>query len=374
MKMKDERNVNYPGMFDLLKGIVLIGITLSHIKGNFPGGIPYDGELALLKKCLFALPEIFSFGNATLQILFLISGYGFTAIPLKKCIRKQAKQLLRPFLLTGAAVAVVHFVSHFLTFRNLPGATKQTAIVVLSHLLGLQSGFQFHGVQLCFCGSVWFLMALFEGWVIQTAVMNCLPKQAHGFLAICFLFASAVIHFLLPAWIAFPFCLYTLLLCAGNLYLGMQIKKRNWLWIPLPSFAIFLMVLLAVLGQILPFLQIKSFSMFLFLLFVYVVASECTAFLLMRVAVRINHWNNWLIQKVRLVGRYSIWILCAHTIESQGLLWYLFVEKMQGHELAAFLIMAVVRGILIFAICYLINLFDKRFRKARKRRKASAPV
>ena len=154
----------------------------------------------------------------------------------------------------------------------------------------------------------------------------------------------------------------------------MQIKKRNWLWIPLPSFAIFLMVLLAVLGQILPFLQIKSFSMFLFLLFVYVVASECTAFLLMRVAVRINHWNNWLIQKVRLVGRYSIWILCAHTIESQGLLWYLFVEKMQGHELAAFLIMAVVRGILIFAICYLINLFDKRIRKARKQRKASAPV
>ena len=48
--MEKSRNVNYPGMFDLLKGIVMIGIILTHINEIIPAGAQYGGELSFLKK------------------------------------------------------------------------------------------------------------------------------------------------------------------------------------------------------------------------------------------------------------------------------------------------------------------------------------
>ena len=374
MYMKEERPAYYPGMFDLLKGIMMIGIILTHISEIIPVGVRNGSDTAFLTKCLFFLPDLLSFGNASMQIFFLVSGFGFAAIPLRKCIRRQSKQLLRPFLLTGAAVVLVHFISHYAAFRYLPGAAYQTGIVAISHLLGLRIGFQFNGVQLCSIGSVWFLMALFEGWILMTVVMNTLPKRIHGFLAVCFLFVSAAIFDFLPAQVYSPLCFYSLFMCAGNLYLGMQIKKRNWLEIPLPPVVIFLMVLIAVVSQFTTNIQTASAVSAWVKLIINVVGAESTAFLVMRIAVRINRWSNWLVAKVRLVGRYSIWILCAHTIESQGLLWYLFMEKMQGHEIAAFLLMCVFRFGLIFGMCYLFYLFDKKVRRLKRKRRAALRV
>lgn len=372
--MEKSRNVNYPGMFDLLKGIVMIGIILTHIKSVIPAGAQYGGELSFLKKAVFALPEILSLGNATIPMLFLISGYGFTSINMKKCLKKQSKQLLRPYLFTGIAVAVVHFVCHFCAFRYLPGAVNQTGVVFLSHILGLQNGFQFRGIQFCCIGSVWFLMALFEGWVLLTAVMNYLPKQSRGVIAVCFFILSGLVFTLAPPWIVYSFCFGSLFLCCCNLYWGALLKLHNWLWVPLPLIAWFLLVPLAVISQLAyffsPTFSAPPMAQIVFSL-IYSVGVECSAFLLMRVAVRLNRCQNWLLDKIRIIGRYSIWVICAHTIESQGLLWYLFVDRMKGHEFAAFLIMIIVRGGLIFALCYLFCQVDRKLRRIRRQRRVA---
>lgn len=372
--MEKSRNVNYPGMFDLLKGIVMIGIILIHIRGLIPAEVWYEGELAPLKKAVFILPEIITLGNATMPTLFLISGYGFTSINLKKSIKKQSKQLLRPYLFTGIAVAVVHFVCYFCAFRYLPGAAKQTGIVFLSHFLGLEAGIQIHGVQLCSVGSVWFLLALFEGWILLTAIVNYLPEKSHGVLAACFIYWYFWLFDFAPPQLIRIFSLNSALLCAGNLYLGMQIKKHNGLWIPLRRSVMVLLVLLAVISQLLTYYPCEIPIVSAFLSLVYVAGVECTAFLMMRIAVRLNRCQNWLLDKIRIVGRYSIWVICAHTIESQGLLWYLFVDRMKGHEFAAFLIMIVVRGGLIFALCYLFYLVDRKLRRIRRQRRVRGNV
>ena len=97
--MEKSRNVNYPGMFDLLKGIVMIGIILTHINEIIPAGAQYGGELSFLKKAVFALPEILSLGNATIPMLFLISGYGFTSINLKKSVKSSPSSCCGPICL-----------------------------------------------------------------------------------------------------------------------------------------------------------------------------------------------------------------------------------------------------------------------------------
>lgn len=379
--MEKSRNVNYPGMFDLLKGIVMIGIILTHINEIIPAGAQYGGELSFLKKAVFALPEILSLGNATIPMLFLISGYGFTSINLKKSVKKQSKQLLRPYLFTGIAVAVVHFVCHFCAFRYLPGASKQTGIVFLSHLLGLRTGIQVHGVQLCSIGSVWFLLALFEGWILLAIVINYLPQKSCGVFAICSIVLYYLIPLVVPPWIAYTFCLNSIFLCVGNLYLGMQLKEHDWLWKPLPQIVWIFLGLPAVgcLSAACLSIEPSQFSEMpiviqMFIGLVYIAGGECTAFLMMRIAVRLNRCQNWLLDKIRIVGRYSIWVICAHTIESQGLLWYLFVDRMKGHEFAAFLIMIVVRGGLIFALCYLFYLVDRKLRRVRRQRRVRGNV
>ena len=90
--MEKSRNVNYPGMFDLLKGIVLIGIILIHIRGLIPAEVWYEGELAPLKRAVYIFPETISLGNATMPLLLLISGYGFKAISLKKSVKKETAE------------------------------------------------------------------------------------------------------------------------------------------------------------------------------------------------------------------------------------------------------------------------------------------
>ena len=97
--MEKSRNVNYPGMFDLLKGIVMIGIILIHIRGLIPAEVWYEGELAPLKKAVFILPEIITLGNATMPTLFLISGYGFTSINLKKVSKNSPNSCCDPICL-----------------------------------------------------------------------------------------------------------------------------------------------------------------------------------------------------------------------------------------------------------------------------------
>lgn len=372
--MIEEKRVYYPGMFDLLKGITIIGIIMTHISDLFPDELLFSGGMSLLKKAFVLSIKTTSSGNATLPVLFLISGFGFTAIDLKKCVKKQKNQLLKPFLFTGAAAAAVHLVAHYCSFHYFPGAIKQTGILFFSHLLGLQTGFQIGGIQLCSIGSVWFLLALFEGWILMTFVIDYLPNWCHKFLAICFVVLSFLLLVFAPPWISYPFCFSFLFLCAGNLYFGMQIRKNNWLWNPLPSAAWILMVLFAVASNFILYTPVAHPLYSVFAFCAYCIGSECSAFLLMWIFVRINRWNSWFFDKIRVIGRYSLWILCAHTIESQGLPWYLFVEKWAGHEFAAFLAMIVIRSLLIFGMYRLFCSFNKWKRKNKRRRRASEGV
>ena len=370
IRLEEEKRGYYPGMFDLLKGVVIFGIIMAHFSGLFPDELLFGNDSSLLRKSIGILLKVPSSG-ATLPVLFLISGFGFTAIGMKKCVKKQTKQLLKPYILTGATVAALHLAVHSCTFHYFPGAARQTGMLILSHLLGLQTGIQIGGIQLCSVGSVWFLLALFEGWVLITFVRNYLPGRFHAFLSVFFIFSSFLLLAVAPPWVNYPFCFSYSLLCAGNLYLGMQMRKHNLLWKRLSPVIWFLIALFAVFANINMNIPAVHPVVLLIALCVYCIGSECAAFLLMWVFVRINRWNNWLFDKFRMVGRYSLWVLCAHTIESQGLLWYLFAEKWGGHEFDTFLTMALIRSLLIFGICYLIYLWNRRKLWKKKLRRTS---
>lgn len=364
--MKKELGRNYPGMFDLLKGVILFSIVLTHTRGLIPDALLFGGEPSFLKSFFYVVVEVLQLRNTAIPALFFISGYSFKPTAMGKCLKKQSRQLLKPYYITGAAVAAVHLICHFCAFRYFPGALRQTGIVALSHLMGLQQGFLMGDIQLCFIGSVWFLLALFEGWLLLNLVMEYLPRKSHGILAILFIFLSYYLIAFAPPAITFTLCFTYIFLCAGCMYVGLWIKENNWLWKPLHPAVWTGIAVLAISGNtILYFPQTAQLPMVI-PFFVVTIGALCGAFFLLWAFVRLNRFHNWFFDKVRVVGRYSFWVLCTHTVEAQGLLWYVVVDRFASWGLLTMTAVLILRGMLIFLMCLGIYQWKKHRRQSRK--------
>ena len=82
--------------------------------------------------------------------------------------------------------------------------------------------------------------------------------------------------------------------------------------------------------------------------FLDLIDNGCLAFLVMWIGLRINQFNLPLKDNISMIGRYSLWIMCLHTIEQQGLPWYLFYEKMNLEGFWVYLFILVMKAILIY--------------------------
>ena len=108
------RTANSLGMFDLLKGIGMLTIVFAHTGELYPMG---SGSINLLTFCMFAYRE------SLMAAFYIASGYGFRKRSIGKCIDQQVTTLLKPYIYTGIATTVFHFLIHYLCYGSLHNAT-----------------------------------------------------------------------------------------------------------------------------------------------------------------------------------------------------------------------------------------------------------
>jgi fucose 4-O-acetylase-like acetyltransferase len=347
MEGTKRRAANSLGMFDLLKGVGMLTIVFAHTGELYPMGDA--SHINPLTFCMFAYRE------SLMAAFYIASGYGFRKRSIGKCIDQQFKTLLKPYIYTGIATTVFHFIIHYSLFGSLHNATYETYKVLGGFALGLPHTATYFGQLFFSCGPMWYLLSLMIGWVLLDAILNIFPeKYTHW----------AVLGIMLLGWGTtlvweLPFSLSQGAVIVPYLYIGYLAKKNRWLDKPLPRRTLYILLggtALTAVGALLA-QSTDCISMGEWTLGpLSILLDAATGFLFIRLFMRLNRFTGPIAQGLQAIGRNSLNIFCIHTVELIAIPWYLFAAHFTDHPLRGMLLQNVIAFTSIGLVCALLNL------------------
>lgn len=326
---------NTLGMFDCLKGLIILYVIAIHCHTDVQVANP-----GLSVPLLLRLSE--NLAGISMAALFVVSGYNFKPVPLKKAAKKQAGLLLKPYAAVAAASALSGIVLNL--WANTPlwqGLSKYT----LGFLTGMVAYTHYGPLEVRSVQAIWFLLALFSGWLLLTLILK-LKARRWQLACICVCVAAGVLASRVTS--VLPFCILQTLTAVGFLYFGYRIKKENLLFRKVPAW---IYAVCAVIFSICAVYGDANLGTNIWkLLFFDYLGMLCGSFLALRIYLRFYNpeWKLW--RPVQFFGKNSLWILCLHTYEHMMFFWraqpFLAVESYWG----GWFVLFVVRIALILTL------------------------
>ena len=208
---------NTLGMFDCLKGLIILYVVLAHCHADIMYANP-QLQIPFLMRMLQNLPGI------AMSMLFVVSGYGFKPSSPVKALKKQARLLLKPYLLVAVSVTVLELILN--AVRGKAFVTEVLSYPV-SFLLGFVAYFDFHGLEIVSIQSVWYLLALFWAWMLLVLIFRIKNQLMQRIMIIGCSAAGVLIS---SQFRIVPFCILQGLSATGFLYMGYCFKKNQILF------------------------------------------------------------------------------------------------------------------------------------------------
>jgi hypothetical protein len=319
------------GMFDLLKGIVMILVVVSHTEGliEIPSDYTINDIIANINPFIFILILIYKFlGEAAMPALFIISGYGFRKTTNKKNIVKQIKGLLTPYFISMLIATIIHLFSYYILYSWFEASIKQTVSIFLGGLLALPTDRYVNDFRLIACGPIWFLVAL----AIASIIFNILANHFEGKKLLASSLFVACIGWVCSLAGPLPWCISQSLIAVFYLGLGYYVKKNKLFFSPLPIYQRLILWTLVVLYII----CISSSHFFAMALDLYpygpigIIGVGLFALVVIWFFLQLNGFNGFICTFLRKIGRLSLYVLCVHSIEMVAVgsyVQYLFVHE-----------------------------------------------
>lgn len=217
MEARQIPNSRSLGTFHLARGIGMVLILLGHsITPFYPpvgqGAGLFSGAGSVL-------------GGGLMVMFFLISGYSFFVRSPRKCVSMQVRLLLDPYLYTMGAVLVTRLVLAWLLGRSF---REHGGELVLTFLLGLnaEGGGMLWNVPVESVSILWFVLALFGGWILYNSICRLEKPWLRELLAMGCLVLGTGLTRVGRVW---PFCLPMVLQAVGLLSVGRWICREDWL-------------------------------------------------------------------------------------------------------------------------------------------------
>lgn len=299
------------GYFNLLRGLGTLFVIVGHSAALFVAA----KELPLTLPVFRGAGRVL--GAGVMSMFFMISGFYYYRRTPARCIKSQAKILLKPYYLTGLAIFVVKALTALIKGQPF---MEYGAGLAFTFLLGLNApyGTEFAGMNLMTVSIFWFVLALFGGWIIYNFIRWIPDKQIRGLYILLCILVSWVLTEVSKVWpYAFPMALLAVgYLCAGN-----QIRKRNLLRRRLPTFAWIVMWIIVLTSMAFGNVDIAACVWEMGLL--DVLATFCLGFMVMRLysSLTKRRLKGAFVRMMENVGLNSIWILCLHAFEKAVIPW-----------------------------------------------------
>ncbi|SCZ80144.1 acyltransferase family protein [Pseudobutyrivibrio xylanivorans] len=349
--MKKEKIVikNTLGMFDLIKGVMLLMMLLGH-------STVFNGMYSNLNVVTYLIIGIITvLGEAAMPALFVISGYGLRKTTFTKCVKKQFKILIVPYLITVVVTSIVAFVSMAIEYGDIIRVVKETASLFLGSLFGITPGTGYLGFYFTACGPVWFLVALFFGNIISNQLLRYFEGQKLLVAAFVVSLVGWGLTFVrpLPGALSQSF-IAPLYICFGyyakkhKLFVSQDnVAKRNI------SIVLVIAVILAhkaMAGEFYMAHNVYTYGPF------SIVVNGLAALLFIYWFLHLNTLNGVISSNIRKIGRYSLYLLCIHSILYMAIgtrIQQVFASSWQGSLWLGFAIVLTTRLVVDLFITFI---------------------
>ena len=349
------RTANSLGMFDLLKGIGMLTIVFAHTGELYPMG---SGSINLLTFFMFAYRE------SLMAAFYIASGYGFRKRSIGKCIDQQVTTLLKPYIYTGIATTVFHFLIHYLCYGSLHNATYETGKVLGGFALGLPHTAEYFGQTFFSCGPMWYLLSLMIAWILLDLILNIFPEAYINW---------AVLGTMLLGWgicITWeaPFCIGQGMVTVPTLYVGYLAKKHKIFDKPLSrrlkNTLMGCAVAVAVLVLLTQSTDCVSMAQWNFGPVSILLDAGAGLGILSMVLWFQRRVDNFVTRGIQAIGRRSLYIFCIHTVELTAIPWYLMPQKFAAHPVLGMVLQFTLSMGSVLLFCELLLRWkDRKFRR-----------
>ena len=350
------RTANSLGMFDLLKGIGMLTIVFAHTGELYPMGDA--SHINPLTFCMFAYRE------SLMAAFYIASGYGFRKRSIGKCIDQQVTTLLKPYIYTGIATTVFHFLIHYLCYGSLHNATYETGKVLGGFALGLPHTAEYFGQTFFSCGPMWYLLSLMIAWVLLDLILNIFPEAYTNW---------AVLGTMLLGWgicITWeaPFCIGQGMVTVPALYVGYLAKKHKIFDKPLSrrlkNTLLGCAAAVAVLVLLTQSTDCVSMAQWNFGPVSILLDAGAGLGILSMVLWFQRRVDNFVIRGIQAIGRRSLYIFCIHTVELTAIPWYLMPPKFAAHPVLGVVLQFTLSMGSVLLFCELLLRWkDRKFRR-----------
>lgn len=340
------------GQFDLLKGMFLIGMILSHSCYDFLSmAVSNYGGSRLVGAMYRTIIPCSNAGNA---VLMMICGYGFRKKSMVSAIRVQTKHLWKPYLLTTLAVFVAVTVFTLLTKGNLRQELGRRA---LPFLLGNTNERPYFGITMDNgIGPMWFILAFIVSGIVLNAILQYQDETMQWIMAVLLYgFGTTGSIGKFTILVDLPFGLYNALKCTLYMYIGYQMKKECFFD---KEFPVWMIVILTVFCVIAIYIGRNDLFSDLFIALVMLAVS----LLLNRVKCRLFGW-------FRMLGRNIVTFCCIHTVFYAMLSNGIVEERFANRPIVGIVIEIAIYAITGIGGCIIVDQIKRR-RIMKKRQKA----
>lgn len=337
---------NTIGMFDCLKGAVIIWVVLSH---SFT-------DIWVINNCTdysFIWKIQHSTAGVAMGALLVISGYGFRPVKNWKGIKAQVKMLLKPILLVYVFAFPVKIIVNLISGRD---PFYKVLEMAAGFMLGESGYARVFGIKTETISVFWYFLALFLGWMILSMIFRFIEKEAVR--------GAAVLVCGLAGWIGaiifpnLPYCINPAMLTVGFLYFGYLLKKKKLLFEKIPFWIYAATVLGTAVTILAGHVNISAGTMHLGM--IDYAGTLCGCFLVLKIYLMVFDPENKIFVPFMFVGRNTLLFISLHGFECLTAGWGVFTPLISSsvHLTAMFFFCA--RLLLILLLYYIVNYFRKR--------------
>ena len=338
---EDKLYKNKMGMFDFIKGVAIFAVIYTHTIELW-NGEPGFGPLITLNGML---------GTCWMPAFLLSSAYWYKPKPVKSYTKNQLKDFIFPFMALMVVTWGCYCVIHYTKWRNFHDSLKGVRSLMLGTLLGNMTEFFAGDLRICNVGPMWFVITLCFSSIIFNWIMNQ-DKIKNKLAAILPL---VLIGILCGKLAAQPYCFSAVLVAVLCLYVGYRLKETKFLIRKWTGKEYILVWGIAAVGF---FTALMIAFRGYYCNAIYLSFCLPMGILALRIGLKIGQGkDNAVTLFFKKLGRYTFWILMAHTVEVLSVDWHWFKE---WHVLAGlpsfinFLAVLMIRFAVVAFGCFVI--------------------
>ncbi len=338
---------DYIGMFDVLKGILMIMVIFAHHL-HMIDVLTGSERLDLIAQNLLRYQVV------PIALFFIITGYDFhPARSLKMYIRRQARLLLVPYGISVIAAAMLNLLTGALIRDLYP---QRATVIIAGGLFGCVRNMEIFGISAVSVIALWFLPTMFLGGIIFQLIF--LIKNEKLRTVLIWLVTITAVSFPDVERMQAPWFIVQSCASLGFLETGRLLKKRKQLYKPLGTVFCITSVVLFIWGSVFSEANVGD-NIYRYWMLDYITGIVVSVMLLRAYVIsgfaEIEFPG---ISFLEYIGRYSLYILCVHGVEMLALPWYETGDLRSytlGTAILIGIVLYVLRILLIVVICEALN-------------------